>query len=201
MPNASKIALLKNLIETAQSNLNSARQIITDMCSDSGGNLKDKYGELAAELAKSFSDDNDNGEGKVIEGVFDGQNMVGPNGKVFPVPANYASKSKLVEGDILKLSISNDGSFTYKQIGPVPRKHVKGPLMHEGNQYFVLAESKNYKVLLASITYFHGETGDDVTLLVPELEESEWGAIENIIPKIETDISKGKTIEEVINTD
>jgi len=29
--------------------------------------------------------------GKVIEGVFDGQNMVGSDGKTYPVPANYAS--------------------------------------------------------------------------------------------------------------
>ena len=46
-----------------------------------------------------------------MEGVFDGQNMMGPDGKKYPVPANYASKSKLVEGDVLKLTISDDGSF------------------------------------------------------------------------------------------
>ena len=59
--------------------------------------------------------------GKVIEGVFDGQNMVGSDGKTYPVPANYASKSKLVQGDILKLTIAEDGAFLYKQIGPIPR--------------------------------------------------------------------------------
>ena len=59
--------------------------------------------------------------GKIIEGQFDGQNMIGPDGKVYPVPANYASKSKLVEGDTLKLTIAQDGSFIYKQIGPVER--------------------------------------------------------------------------------
>src|SRR3989344_9662515 len=51
--------------------------------------------------------------GKVIEGVFDGQNMIGPDGKTYPVPANYASKSKLVQGDILKLTIADDGTFIY----------------------------------------------------------------------------------------
>ena len=69
--------------------------------------------------------------GKVIEGVFDGQNMVGSDGKTYPVPANYASKSKLVQGDILKLTIAEDGAFLYKQIGPIPRKQVVGLLKLE----------------------------------------------------------------------
>ena len=34
------------------------------------------------------------------------QIMIGPDGKNYPVPANYASKSKLIEGDILKLTIT-----------------------------------------------------------------------------------------------
>ena len=40
-------------------------------------------------------------EVKILEGVFDGQNMVGSDGRQYIVPPNYASKSKLVEGDIL----------------------------------------------------------------------------------------------------
>ena len=54
--------------------------------------------------------------------------MVGSDGKNYPVPANYASKSKLVQGDILKLTIADDGAFLYKQIGPIPRKQVVGKL-------------------------------------------------------------------------
>ena len=34
------------------------------------------------------------GEEKIIEGIFDGQNMIGPKQKVYPIPSNYASKSK-----------------------------------------------------------------------------------------------------------
>src|SRR3989339_2130992 len=102
MPNASKIALLKSLIDSAQANLNSAKQILIDMCGDTGTAKNKKYEDLAEELSKTTEDDS---EDKIIEGVFDGQNMIGPKTKVFPVPANYASKSKLVEGDILKLTI------------------------------------------------------------------------------------------------
>ena len=42
---------------------------------------------------------------RVVEGVFNGQNMIGGDGEEYPIPANYSSKSKLVEGDILKLTI------------------------------------------------------------------------------------------------
>lgn len=119
--------------------------------------------------------------GKVIEGVFDGQSMIGPDGKTYPVPANYASKSKLVQGDILKLTIAEDGSFIYKQIGPVPRKKLIGTLRQENGQYIVDVEGTKYRVLLASVTYFRASKDDQVTVVVPEDEDAEWAAIEAVI--------------------
>src|SRR5579884_3323532 len=117
--------------------------------------------------------------GKVIEGVFDGQNMVGSDGKTYPVPANYASKSKLVQGDILKLTIANDGSFLYKQIGPIPRKQVVGTLKLENGHYFVGINGKDYRVLLASVTYFKAKPGDQVSVNLPEDDaNAEWAALE-----------------------
>ena len=121
-------------------------------------------------------------EGKVIEGAFDGQNMIGPEGKIYPVPANYASKSKLVEGDTLKLTIVDDGSFIYKQIGPVERKKLIGQLKLEGDQYVIEAGGRNYNVLYASVTYFKAKPGDELTVVVPaELESAHWAAIEAVI--------------------
>lgn len=117
--------------------------------------------------------------GKVIEGVFDGQNMVGSDGKTYPVPANYASKSKLVQGDILKLTIADDGAFMYKQIGPIPRKQIVGILTQENGHYVVEAGSRNYRVLLASVTYFKAKPGDQVSINVPEDDShAEWAALE-----------------------
>lgn len=112
--------------------------------------------------------------------------MVGPDGKQYPVPANYASKSKLVEGDVLKLTISDDGSFIYKQIGPIERKKMLGVLVQdERGDFRVLAEGRPYRVLLASLTYFKSEPGDEVTIIVPEGRETEvvWAAVENVIKK------------------
>jgi hypothetical protein len=121
----------------------------------------------------------------IIEGVFDGQNMVGPDGKLYSVPANYASKSKLVEGDLLKLTISPDGSFIYKQIGPVERDRVVGVLAHddETDEYRVLAKGRFYKILLASVTYFKADVGDEVVVLVPKGTTSSWAAVENVMKK------------------
>ena len=118
-------------------------------------------------------------DGKVIEGIFDGQIMIGPDGKNYPVPANYASKSKLVEGDILKLTISEDGKFMYKQIGPVERKTVIGTLVHHDDKYFVEVAGREYQILYASVTYFRLKNGSQVSVTIPAAnEDATWAAVE-----------------------
>lgn len=118
-------------------------------------------------------------EGKVIEGVFDGQIMIGPDGKNYPVPANYASKSKLVEGDLMKLTITPDGKFLYKQIGPVERKSVIGTLTHHDDKYYVEVSGREYEILYASVTYFHLKEGAQVSVVVPANNaDAAWAAVE-----------------------
>ncbi|MFZ5365188.1 MAG: hypothetical protein ACOZBH_03260 [Patescibacteria group bacterium] len=126
-----------------------------------------------------------NGMEKVIEGVFNGQSMIGSDGKEYDVPANYASKSKLVEGDILKLSVSPTGAFIYKQIKPIERQRIIGELYldPQSKQYFAKSEGKKWQLLMASVTYFKGEPGDEVIFLVPAEDGSRWAAVENIIKK------------------
>jgi len=119
--------------------------------------------------------------GKIIEGHFDGQNMIGPDGKTYPVPANYASKSKLIEGDTLKLTISADGSFIYKQIGPIDRKKLIAKIDLDNGQYIAVVGNAHYKVLYASVTYFKAQPGDEVTVVVPAAGDSTWAAIEAVI--------------------
>lgn len=119
---------------------------------------------------------------KVLEGYFDGYKMVADNGGEFAVPANYASKSKLVEGDRMKLVIKPSGAFVFKQIQLIPRKPVVGKLILDGSQYKVLCADREYNVLYASVTFYKGKIGDTVTVLIPEEGEASWGAVENIIP-------------------
>jgi hypothetical protein len=105
--------------------------------------------------------------------------MVGSDGKTYPVPANYASKSKLVQGDILKLTIAEDGAFLYKQIGPIPRKQVVGTLILENGHYFVEIGKRRLRILLASVTYFKAKPGDQVSVNLPEDDSTaEWAALE-----------------------
>lgn len=120
---------------------------------------------------------------QIIEGVFTGEEMVGPDGKRYSVPSNYASKSKLVEGDILKLIIKRNGTFVYKQIGPIERERLVGSLVKndETGQYHVIVDGKKWKVLKASVTFFKGDVGDEAIILVPRDNKSEWATIENIV--------------------
>lgn len=117
----------------------------------------------------------------IVEGVFNGEEMIDKDGRKYAVPANYASKSKLVAGDKLKLTIAPDGSFVFKQIGPVERKHLIGKLAKNGERWQVVCDGKKYQVLQASLTYFKAKVGDKITVIVPKIGESDWAAIENLL--------------------
>jgi hypothetical protein len=121
--------------------------------------------------------------GDVVEGVFSGIEFVGRDGQARAIPQNYASKSKLVEGDLLKLTIRPNGTFIYKQIGPVERERIRGTLARDkqSDMYIAIANDQPYKLLTASVTYHHGEVGDEVVLLVPKGGRAQWAAVENII--------------------
>lgn len=160
-----QIKRLRALIQEAETNLAAANELLMSLVGDD---------ERVAPISSR-----EDTLGKVIEGVFDGQNMVGSDAKTYPVPANYASKSKLVQGDILKLTIADDGSFLYKQIGPIPRKQLVGALKLENGHYFVDVNGKDYRVLLASVTYFKAKPGDQVSVNLPEDDSAaEWAALE-----------------------
>ncbi|MBI4992975.1 MAG: hypothetical protein HZC26_02460 [Candidatus Magasanikbacteria bacterium] len=122
---------------------------------------------------------------KIVEGKFNGEKMIDNDGAEYGVPANYASKSKLVEGDLMKLTITKNGSFIFKQIGPIDRKRLTGELIFnaDSGQYTVNAEGKTYKVLTASITFFKGKHGDEIILVLPKDRASAWGAVDNVIKK------------------
>lgn len=155
---------LRSLLDESETNLAAAKELIISLVGD----------DFAVTAAPT-----EDMAGKIVEGIFDGQSMMGPDGKVYPVPANYSSKSKLVQGDILKLTIGEDGRFTYKQIGPIPRKTVIGTLSQREGQYYVDVSGHQYRVLFASVTYFKAHAGDQISVILPEDEtDVEWAAIE-----------------------
>ncbi len=163
-----QVKRLHALIQEAETNLAAAKELLISIVGDDGTVITPKTGAHAEDVG-----------GKVVEGVFDGQKMAGPDGKEYPVPANYASKSKLVEGDILKLTIGEDGTFIYKQIGPVERKQIIGTLVQHDGAYYVEANGREYRILLASVTYFRINIGDQVTIIVPaDNPDAVWAAVE-----------------------
>lgn len=180
------LSQVREMIESAETSLRAAKQLLFELTGDVpvSKSPRSKLVKKATNLEPDVTEDN------VLEGVFDGQGMIGPDKRAYPVPANYASKSKLVPGDVLKLTIKEDGAFLYKQIKPIERKHIIGILTNDDGQYKVIGQNgKAYKILLASVTYFRGEVGDRVTLIIPAVEDSEWGALENVLPKSGDDMN------------
>jgi hypothetical protein len=193
-----KIQELREIIANAQETISSATQLLSAIQGV-------KPSEFSAEMPINPADDAEE-DGQAFYGYFDGQIMVGDDGKQYPVPANYASKSKLVEGDKLKLNITPDNRFVYKQIGPVQRNYLIGLVKKDdkGN-YSVQTPDREYKVLLAAATYFKIEPGDEVTLIVPQGKTTVWGAIENVlqknvgIPELDMDMASEASINSEVS--
>lgn len=159
-----KIVLLRQMVENAERNIVAAKQILSQIDDSSGKKVSSSEAS------------------QIVEGTFDGEKMIGLDGKKYPVPVNYASKSKLIEGDLLKLTITEDGRFLYKQISPADRRQVIGTILKDSNdKYYALSEGRKYNVLLASLTYFKAEEGNEVTLVVPKEKISQWAAIEAVM--------------------
>jgi hypothetical protein len=161
-----QVKRLRSLIQEAETNLAAAKELLISIIGDDDHIVTPRNSQ-------------EDVSGKIVEGVFDGQIMIGPDGKSYPVPANYASKSKLVEGDILKLTIADDGGFIYKQIGPIERRQIIGTLVQHDGAYYVEANGREYRILLASVTYFRINIGDQVTIVIPEDNpDATWAAVE-----------------------
>lgn len=187
---------IQDLIESASSSLKTAHNLLREITG-----VSDADHERYTQKAASMGGANITAQGKVIEGIFDGQNMVDSDGQTYPVPANYASKSKLVENDGMKLTITDEGKFIYKQIAPTERRSVVGTLIQEDGQYKVLADGRAYRVLLASVTFYRAEVGDQVTILLPTDSEAQWGAIDAVIPKNIADAAAKASLKTVHGED
>ena len=158
------IERFKNLIAKANVSLRAAEELLTSIVGD---DLDDARTPQVP-------------SGKVIEGTFNGQNMVADDGKIYPIQANYASKSRLVQGDRMKLTINDDGSFLYKQIGPIQRVQVVGILSQKDGRYYVQVGNHQYHVLLASVTHHKIKQGDQISITIPDNNpNAEWAAIES----------------------
>jgi hypothetical protein len=177
-----RLILAKKIISNIKEELSSLERLLIS---------ESEPADLESLVRRSLSDDGERvapaNDGRVVEGVFDGENMVGSDGRQYVVPPNYASKSKLVEGDILKLTIQPNGTFMYKQIGPIERQRIVGALSRDEmtNEWQVVASGRKYAVLTAAVSFHKGDYGDEAVILIPKAAPSKWAAVENIVKRAE----------------
>lgn len=170
-----KVRAVKEFLDTAQKSINSAKKILATLSEDEG--LKRELETIDTTGLTSYS----SGADKIIEGVFTGESMLGSDGNVYPVPHNYASKSKLVQGSKLKATIAGDGKITYKIIEEIESETKIGLLTKVRDKFQVISEEKAYNVLLAAVTFHKGELGDSVSIKIPKGKEATYAAIEAVL--------------------
>ncbi len=182
MSQEQKLSDLKEMISSMERTLFAVRSLIAEISGEEPAISSRSFMKTQSSAMPSAIRGDE--EGKVIIGAFDGQGMLDEEGKQYPVPVNYASKSKIVVGDKMKLTITPSGKFVYKQIGPVNRINVLGPLTCEDGQYKVLSGGKEYFILTASVTFHKAMIGDEISILLPEGVDAKWGALDAVVPKI-----------------
>lgn len=175
-----QVTYLISMLRNIQTNVDRALDVL------SSANQRDTVIEEALDAVRRTTlkelGDSDS-EQQMVEGVFDGCQMIAADGREFTVPPNYASKSKLVEGDLLKLIIDAQGNFVYKQIGPIERERRKAKLDQdaETRQFYAVVGKQRWRLITAAVTFFKGRAGDEVVVLVPKGSRSQWAAVENVI--------------------
>jgi len=99
-------------------------------------------------------------------GKYDGKDLITEAGEKYEVPANYAAKSKLVYGDILKL-IEEDGKKLFKQIERVRKERVEGILTKKDGAWFLLTDRGSYKVSESAAQFQSAQLNSQATAYLP----------------------------------
>ncbi len=133
-------------IDEIESSLNAAKRILNRLNDDY---LKVDYTQI---------------EG--IVGKYDGIYMQGEDGKKYDVSQNYAAKSKLVFGDVLKL-IEEDGKKLYKQIERVKRERVEGILTKKEGEWYILTDRGSYRISDAAAEFQKAEINSQASAFLP----------------------------------
>lgn len=172
-------------IESIENDLKKVKNTLASL-----SNLKENIGNIdsiisTAQQSLKVSKTSLSTDGNNVEGTFDGYFMVGDDMKKYPVPVNYSSKSKLIPGDRLKVTIKDNGELIYKLIIPAERKHLRAILSRDDkdhSKYFAIAsDNQTYTLNTAAISFFKWLPGDEVYITINK--EWKWGyaALEAVI--------------------
>ncbi len=173
-----KIKAIRDFIISAESSIKNAKKILKDLLEENNIDLNSEI-KLDTKWLNSYN----SWDSKIIEWVFSWEEMLWSDKNKYPVPVNYASKSKLVQWDKLKLTILNNWKMLYKQIAPIEREIKVWLLTQDKWKYQVIAEWVHYSVLTAAVTHFKAEIWDSISVIVPKGKEATFAAIEAVIPK------------------
>lgn len=184
-----QLATLEELLSNIETEIKRARLMLgqlqgkTDQELTESAEQSTKQYEKTSEWLLSYDEGADV---KVVEWVYDGYFMIGADKKKYPVPMNYSSKSKLIPGDVLKLRVMSDGKLIYKLIWQADRKFIKATLSKadETGKFTALSdEGTVYFLNQAAVTYFKGNTGDELSIIVNADGIGNFAAIEALIPQ------------------
>ena len=144
-----KLQLLTQAIAAAASSLNLAKQLLSEIERQSSFGAREVSG---------------------LVGKYDGIFMVTEAGKKYPVPDNYAARTKLVYGDKLKMIEGPEGR-RFKLIEEVSREEKTAKLILKDGRFEASAGTHSYKLIQSSIHYWSGVEGDEVKILLPKDEK------------------------------
>lgn len=187
MWNKKTIIAIRDFIISAEKSIKNAKKLLKDVLEENNLSLDDKIN-----LDTSWLHNYKSWDSKIIEWVFTWEDMLWSDWNKYPIPVNYASKSKMVQWDKLKLTIEESWKMLYKQISPIERDTKTWLLTKEKEKFQVIADWKTYDVLTAAVTHFKWEIWDTITIIVPRWREATFAAIDIIVPKEEEEEEKTK---------
>lgn len=139
-----KIQLLAQALHAASSSINLAKQLLGEI--ERGGGTREVPG---------------------LVGKYDGMFMITEAGKKYPVPDNYAAKTKLVYGDKLKMIEGPEGR-RFKLLEEVERAEAEAQLVIKDGHFEALGKEGSYKVIQGAVRHWNGAEGDRVKILIPK---------------------------------
>jgi hypothetical protein len=125
-------------------------------------------------------------------GEFDGTNIVCGDGSVIVVNPNYASRSLLVDGDVLSATFEN-GRMIYKQLSLADREMKEGHISYDplGRAVFVANDGKEYNMIAAMQAYHETANGMEEGTSVIAQCGRRICAILSIVPRKKTGFFSG----------
>lgn len=180
-PDQHKLQLLGQALSAAESSLSLARQLLRELESQAPPPRPSDPPRGAP-----FPHAQPQPQARELPGVvgtFDGTYLTTLDGRKFPVPEGYASKTKLVFGDKLKM-IEERGQRHFKQIEQVRRIFANGIFSQKEGRFVAVTADGSYRLLQSSLRYYGGGEGDEVRIILPEgNKHAPFAAIDSILKK------------------